>query len=190
MRARSGLVTTPPVRSVRTATLRSVAVLCLAASLVVAGCAAVDHRIQSLRAGGLFGRRPEPGSTLIDSPESVWEEYECADRGLPFLAIEKTDLIPSRVTPGGEINQRLTYALCPAKQGAAVKGDLHRRLYFGDGLVDHQVWSGFELYPGRWAYNAFVTVPADAEAGSYTLELEFKNKKTPFKEVTRFSVAK
>ena len=84
----------PPLKSHRRALAAALALLFLAT-----GCTAVGQARRLLR---------EPGQKLIDLPENVAVDYQCASRRLPYLAIEDQEVAsplskPSaktRVEPG------------------------------------------------------------------------------------------
>jgi len=133
-----------------------------------------------------LGRKP--GVKLSGDPESVAKQYQCTERELPLVMVEKNEIIPPRVKAGGEINHRLLYAVCTAEPAGVIRGDLHRRIYFKGNVMDDEVKSGFELQPGRWTLDAFSTVPGDAEPGVYALEVEFVAKRARFREIQSFQV--
>ena len=57
----------------------------------------------------------EPGQELVDLPAKVERQYDCDEKKLPFFRLEKNELNPNRVRPGGEFNHRMVYAMCPEK---------------------------------------------------------------------------
>jgi hypothetical protein len=128
-----------------------------------------------------------PGAKLEDGPESVSKEYKCGEKNLPFIQIEKNEIIPPRVEPGGKVNHRLIYVACTTEPAGVIRGTLHRRIYF-KAAVTADEGSDFEVQPGRWTLDAFTTVPKDAEAGVYALEVEFDTPKARFREIQSFQV--
>jgi hypothetical protein len=147
---------------------------------LVAGCASLRWSIQkSLRTEGAH----------IDAfPEKVAREYECAARKLPFVAVERHELVPPRVDAGGEMNLRLVYALCPAAPTEVMPGRLSERIRFKGTLIYRETHEHYELRPGRWVVDATVELPEDAEPGVYAYEIEFEGDAISFRESLTFVV--
>jgi hypothetical protein len=130
----------------------------------------------------------EPGEHFQTFPEEVWKEYGCGERALPFLEIEKSELLPRRMKAGEEFNHRLVYALCPRHPTAVVSGTLHTRILHRNTPVVRETDEHYDLKPGRWAVDAFVKVPEDAETGIYSIEIEFVSAALRFEETFTFAV--
>ena len=129
-----------------------------------------------------------PGEKLRAFPERVFEEHECGRKKLPWLALEEHELIPPRIKPGGEFNHRVVYAMCPARPTQVVTGTLDTRILFkGDTIMRERI-SGYELKPGRWVVDEFVSLPAGAETGVYALEIEFRSSTLRFERLVSFAV--
>jgi hypothetical protein len=130
----------------------------------------------------------DPGEQIESFPEAVWEEYDCESQKRPFLIIEKNQLVPPKVKPGGDFNHRMVYVMCPLRPTEVVAGRLFTRIRFkGDPIVretDHR----YEIKPGRWVVDAFVELPEDAEAGVYAFEVEFKSDALEFDKRLTFVV--
>lgn len=160
--------------------MRRAACLLLAALLLGAsGCTMVGQLRRALR---------HPGEELVSLPGKVEEKYDCESRHLPYFVLERNEINPDRLRPGAEFNHRLVYALCPTSPTAVVVGKLRTRIRFrGRVLVDDR-GQRFEIKPGRWAVDAFVRLPDDAEAGVYALEVDFESKQVAFSETATFGV--
>lgn len=159
------------------------ATIILAAALVLLatpGCTGlVDTTRMSLR---------EPGEQLRDLPDAVAEEYACAERELPHVEIESNELLPKRLQPGGELNHRLIYAMCPKSPTDVVRGRLLTRIrHRGEAFVIEEI-DDYELKPGRWIIDAFVELPTDAVDGVYALEVVFLSKALSFEKSVTFAV--
>ena len=57
----------------------------------------------------------------------------------------------------------------------------------GDAIVNTTDKS-YEIKPGRWVVDAFVTLPEAAEPGVYAYELEFKSRTVDFAKSASFVV--
>ena len=115
----------------------------------------------------------EPGQELVDLPGKVERQYDCDDKKLPFFRLEKNELNPIRVRPGGEFNHRMVYAMCPRNPTEVVVGTLVTRIRFKGKPIVTETLEPFELKPGRWIVDAFIALPESAEVGVYALELRF-----------------
>ena len=152
----------------------------LLAAVCTFGCASLRWQFEkSLRQEGTVNRA---------FPEVVWEEYDCAQRELPFLEIETSELIPPEVSPGSDFNHRLVYALCPRRATEVVSGDLQTRILFKGHAIHRETHRSYELRPGRWRVDTFVEIPAEAEPGIYAHELEFSSRHIQFERTATFLV--
>ena len=72
----------------------------------------------------------DPGESLETFPEGVWEEYDCENQKRPFFIVEKNELMPEKVVPGGDFGHRLVYVMCPKHPTEVVQGTLSTRIRF------------------------------------------------------------
>src|SRR5262249_16504719 len=81
--------------------VRAAAWLCLAACL---SCQYMPPQLE----------RPfrKPGVRLVDFPEKVGIEFNCASQKLPWFKLETLEVWPKRLEAGKELGHRLTYVLC------------------------------------------------------------------------------
>jgi hypothetical protein len=121
-------------------------------------------------------------------PDLVWEEYDCETQKRPFFIVEKNELVPPRVKPGGEFNHRMVYVMCPPGPTEVVSGRLSTLIRFkGDPIVQSSE-EGHEILPGRWVVDAFVEIPEGAEPGIYAYEVAFSGRGLKFEKVLTFLV--
>ena len=130
----------------------------------------------------------KPGETFKEHPEKVWKEYECDQKKLPFIKILSYEVIPPELLPGEEINQHFEYVMCPAFPAQVIQGTLYRRIYYRGKIIFEDVTKHFEFKPGKWAVDAFITVPPSAPPGVYYLSLEFRSSRFNFKKGKDFVV--
>ena len=128
------------------------------------------------------------GQKLVDFPESVAAEFVCPEQKLPWFKLEKVEIWPKRVRPGGEVGHRMVYVLCTAGPTEVVTGRLEMRILHRGKSIGSVPEPGFELSPGRWIVDVFVTVPPEASDGLYALELDFKGSALHFAESKTFAV--
>ena len=146
------------------------------ALLYALGCAAIQ---KSLR---------EPGEKLKSFPDAVWEEYDCDTQKRPFLVVEKSDLVPNRLKPGGEFAHRLVYSMCPQHSTEVVRGRLQMSIRFKGALIVRDADFSYEIKPGRWVVDSFIALPENAEPGVYAYEVEFDSSQVDFEKSSTFVV--
>jgi hypothetical protein len=89
-----------------------------------------------------------------------------------FLKFESLEVLPDRVKPGGRVNYRLIYVMCPLKKFSdTIKARVTRNMLFKGGQVAQNVNKIFELKAGRWAIDSFFTLPPESPLGVYALEV-------------------
>jgi hypothetical protein len=125
--------------------------------------------------GNLKRSMREPGQELVDLPAKVERQYDCKEKKLPFFRLEKNELNPRRVRQGGELNHRIIYAMCPESPTEVIEGTLVTRIRFKGEAIATETLDPFEIKPGRWIVDAFITLPESAEEGVYALELRFRS---------------
>jgi hypothetical protein len=130
----------------------------------------------------------DPGEELRSFPEEVWKEYDCEDQRRPFFIMEDNELVPPRVKPAREFNHRMVYALCPVNPTEVVSGTLSTRIRFKGRPIVRDTVAPYELRPGRWVVDAFVSLPDDAEPGIYAYEIQFDGAGVDFDERLTFVV--
>ncbi len=123
----------------------------------------------------------EPGQELVDLPGKIERQYDCDEKKLPFFQLEKNQLNPIRVHPGGEFNHRMVYAMCPENPTDVIEGVLVTRIHFKGKPIVSETLDPFEIKPGRWIVDAFIALPENAEVGVYALELRFTSKTSEIK---------
>ena len=129
----------------------------------------------------------EPGERLKTFPEKVWSEYDCDHQPLPYFEIERLELFPKRLTPGGQLKHRMVYVLCPSRPTGVVAGTLSRSImHRGNAIVRGQ--ETHDLKPGRWVVDVFLDLPESAEIGVYALSVEFQSPSIRFDEALTFAV--
>src|SRR5574340_1355802 len=132
---------------------------------VAAGCQSFDpgEKIQSLM-WHVEKMMRKPGETLVGHPDAVWKEFDCEHQQPPLVAIELNEVRPTTIAAGNEFGHRLIYALCPAHAAGTVSGDLYRRVIFKGRTVFEDASRQYELKPGKWRIDAFISIPKEAPA--------------------------
>jgi hypothetical protein len=148
------------------------AVVCLGAML---GCSAIERKLR------------EPGEQLATFPGSVADEYDCAQRRLPFIEVEQAEIIPSRVRAGGRLNHRFVYVMCPERASGVIEGTLYTSILF-KGKTVHSDDVQWELQPGRWVVDSFISLPGLAKPGMYALSARFESQRGGFSFQSDFLV--
>ena len=116
----------------------------------------------------------QPGEQIATTPDKVWQEMNCATRERPVVRAESMEVVPEMIKPGGRVNYRLIYVMCPVKPSDVIKTRVARRMLFKGEQVARNVNDSFELKPGRWVVDSFFTLPVDSPLGVYALEVGFE----------------
>ena len=130
----------------------------------------------------------DPGESLATFPEVVCKEYDCENQKRPFFIVEKNELMPEKVTPGGDFGHRFVYVMCPNLPTEVVLGELSTRIRFRGNPIVQQTDTLYEIKPGRWVVDAIVHLPEQAESGIYAYELEFDSDPLAFEKSLTFVV--
>ncbi len=117
--------------------------------------------------------KPAPGSMVVSPAEEVFAALDCARKPLPMLVVEKNVLSPNPAKPGDELRLSLVYAFCPKPGDKPEIGTLTRSFAFKGKTTFSDVTRDFQVTPGRVAVEAYLTVPAGAEPGTYVYTVEY-----------------
>ncbi len=161
-------------------------------SIISFGCAAVVERmdrtaykIKDIQEKFVRSIR-EPGEKMITSPEKTSGNYSCPPGRTTFI-LEQAEVIPSTISRGDEINQRIRYAMCSYTPSATLRGKITRSVSH-NGVKMFQDVTDYEFKPGTWTVDAFIQVPDDAKSGVYLLESVLHNSQKTIKRTNEFVV--
>jgi hypothetical protein len=141
----------------------SLVLLSLAA---LSGCSALYQQV--------VAAARQPGERVATTPDQVWHDFDCAKRERPFVHVESLEVLPEMIKPGGRVNYRLVYVMCPLKPSEVIKTRVLRSMLFKGEQVARNVNEAFELKPGRWVVDSFFTLPTASPFGVYALEVGFE----------------
>lgn len=162
------------------------------ACMLMTGCAGLPEPLQPVSSlfWNMVNKGRTPGSQLLDNPQKVAADFDCANRPQPWVLLETQQLLPGQLYASDELNERFVYVLCPARGEAGLRGTLMRRVLFRGRAIWSDIARDYELQPGRWSVNLFLTIPGQAEAGPYEFELTFETNKVIFRDSKSFTVVK
>jgi len=154
-------------------------VLLIASSFILCSCAPPQpvQQYNAPVARTLPNKILEPGEYPMDSPEAVWNQYNCGTRELPLVVLEDNSLNPSSVYAGQQINHLLIYAVCSRSSNETFQGTINWKLYSIRGKFIIQFRKKVELKPGRWSIVRRIDISPKAKPGTYELRTEFFSKK-------------
>lgn len=136
-----------------------------AVPVVFSGCSSLyQQTVAALR---------QPGEQVAATPDDVWRDYNCAQRDRPFVRTESFEVVPEKIKPGGRVNYRLIYVMCPLRPSDVIRTRVSRKMLFKGRQVALNVNEGFEVKPGRWVVDSFFTLPLNSPLGVYALEVSF-----------------
>lgn len=151
-------------------------------AVMFAGCASVKdiHQqfVESMR---------KPGETMEKSPEETAQYYSCSAEKQNMPVLLETEVIPSRVNPGKEINNRINYAFCPSSSPARQTGEIIRTVKFKNHIIFKDKTT-HEFKPGTWAIDVIINVPENAGPGEYIVETTIILKGKAIKKSNTFQV--
>jgi hypothetical protein len=164
----------------------------VAACALMTGCAGLPEPLQPLSSWfwNTFNKFRTPGPQQVDPLQKVSAEFDCPNRPQPWVLLETHQLWPGRLAPEDELNERFVYVLCPAPGQGEVRGTLTRRVLTGRTVIWGPQVSDYDLKPGRWSVDAFLTIPGQAPAGPYEFEVSFETNKLVFRDNKSFTVVK
>ena len=131
---------------------------------------------------------PRVGSQQVQDEPSVWKEYRCGTKTLPFIVVERNEIPLSIVQPGEEFRHSFVYALCPAEPSKSIEVTLSRTVTSKGRVVLSDTVKHFKLKPGRWAVNALIKVPLQAKLRAYELQLSLTTQTMAIKGLVPFFV--
>jgi uncharacterized protein YceK len=148
----------------RTVTLTWASVVIL---ILLSGCSSIRQQI--------VAAARQPGDTVLTTPEKVAQESICVSRQQPYVNVESIEVLPEMVKPGGRVNHRMIYVMCPLrKYSDTLKGRVIRNVFFKGEPVARNVRDAIELKAGRWAVDSFFTLPSESPLGVYALEVSLE----------------
>ncbi len=174
----------------RTRIQRLIMVLALLTSPMLFSCSAVKSIGESLQSfqWGIQKSMRKPGEKMLYHPDKAWDRYKCDGKTLPMLQIDEMEVLPPRLYAGEELNHHLIYAMCPEKPSQVIRGKLTRSISYKSEVIFQDVTRDFEFKPGKWSIDAFITIPAEAEPGVYSLEAKLTGTKQNFSKSLHFVV--
>lgn len=103
-------------------------------------------------------------------PDEVWESESCASRPLPYLRLNRSDVMPNTAKPGEEIVYTFSYTACVPERPGYVLGELVTFIYLGERLISKRSDHQYPIDTGEWVVNTKVAIPKNAELGAYDVE--------------------
>lgn len=131
---------------------------------------------------------PDWGKKQLLAPGDPALARACVQVKQRYLWIDRVEVMPSPVDPGGEMNHRFIYTFCPQGPVERIRGTLTTRVVRDGRALITDTENNYTLTPGQWAVDARIVIPPNAEAGAYTLETGFVAGGAAFKRSTNFAV--
>ncbi len=144
--------------------IKSILLLSLFSGMIFAGCATVrdihESFVESLR---------KPGETMQKSPADTAQYFSCSIEKQSMPVLFETEVIPYNVKPGKEINNRISYAFCPAPSAPKYAGEIIRTVKYKNHVIFRDK-TAYDFKPGTWTVDASINVPDTAVPGEYIVE--------------------
>src|SRR5687768_15034464 len=87
----------------------------------------------------------KPGEHFATTPDQMWHDFNYSKRDRPFVHVESMEVLPEMIKPGGRVNYRLIYVMCPVKPSEVIKTVASRRMLFKGEQVARNLNETFEL---------------------------------------------
>ena len=164
-------------------------ILLVAASLMLGGCAVMEQSMDSIKVASqsVIVSMRKQGEKMVRTPEKTNEKYACTPYRKHMLQLEEVQVLPTVVTSGKEINQRIRYAFCPSTPSDTLKGRITRTVLF-KGQEVFQDTTDYEFKPGTWTVDVFIGIPKEAGGGVYALDVALQYGNETLKESNSFVV--
>ena len=166
--------------------------LIVAFSLVLFSCASQTPGPSQtpVPASGATAFPAKLGVTQLSDGQKTWSGNDCRNKKLPFISIEKSEILPDSVPRGQEIRHRFVYVACTSSDYGVLIGKLSRKISYKGMVKFPDTTEKFDIAPGKWEVNSIIVIPRAAEAGYYNLELTLSGPKIQEVQRTTFKVQK
>ena len=114
----------------------------------------------------------DPGESMVESPEYTNKNYSCSGYKDFQLFLEHIEVVPSHISAGEDINQRLRYSLC-SRNSKDINGSIKRQIIYKNYVVFSDIQQ-YPFKPGTWIVDVFIEVPDDVNPGEYRMEVLLK----------------
>lgn len=159
--------------------------LLIAASLATAACQNMNYMFDQL---GSSSSGLTPGRKLVALPDDVWKREDCDARPLPYIRLDRSDIVPKIAKRGDQVVYTLAYTACVPQQPGYLLGEIMTRIYFDGRLKSQRLDKQYPVETGKWVVNTKVAVPANAEFGSYDVEAIVSAGVETIRDKIRFTV--
>jgi hypothetical protein len=163
------------------------ALLCAVCVSAVA-CAEVERTYDQV-VDLVAGDDRTPGAKMKLAASDVASREHCESLSFPYVRLDLSEVRPTRIEPGGKINHRLIYTMCPDALGRRIRGVLTTTIFHGNEKVFTDVARNLELKPGQWIVDADIVIPPAAKYGGYVLQVDFRGGGVTLGDSTSFTVS-
>ena len=160
--------------------------LIVAFSLTLFSCASQTPVLES----GTTALQAKLGVTQLSDGQKTWKGNDCSHKKLPFIFIEKSEILPDSTARGKELRHHFVYVACTSSDYGVIVGKLTRKISYKGTVTFLDTTEKFEIAPGTWEVNAIIVIPRAAELGDYNLELTLSGPKIQEVQRTTFTVQK
>lgn len=119
---------------------------------------------------------PDAGRRLTLVPEQAWARDECGSRTLPFMRVERTEVVPAKVRRGSSFIYRFPYVACVNPRPGYLLGRFRTTVFFGKKKVSTRTDETYPIETGGWSIDTEIFVPKEATPGEYMIEGSFTTK--------------
>jgi hypothetical protein len=154
--------------------------------LLLAACA--DPSAQPPQVDSQQSQVLEPGRKLTAIPERAWAIENCASRPLPFVRLDRTEIVPATVKPGASVIYRFPFSACVPPQPGYLLGRFRTTVSLGGKEINTRSDETYPIETGGWSIDTEILVPREAQPGLYNIEAELAVKGVRVQDRLSFTV--
>lgn len=113
---------------------------------------------------------PAAGRKLVMTPDAAWQTANCASRPLPYLRLDRSEVVPQAVKRGESIIHRFGYIACVPAQPGYILGQFQTVVVFNGKELSTRTDKTYPIDTGGWIIDTDIAVPPQAEPGLYRVE--------------------
>jgi hypothetical protein len=131
---------------------------------------------------------PQPGRKLTLIPERAWAIENCGARPLPFMRVDRTEIVPGTVKQGAGFIYRFPYVACVPAQPGYLLGRFRTTVFFDGKEISTRADETYPIETGGWSIDTEILVPKEAPPGLYLIEGNLTGKGVMVQDRLSFTV--
>ncbi len=137
-------------------------------------------------AGGVVGNVVEARSS---DQASTAQQYKHTPSQGTTVRIEGVEVHPAQIRPGEMVNMNMRFAVLTANPQQTILVSERRQIFFNDSVVGDSTLQA-QRQAGTWTSSQPVTLPSNAQSGSYRVVMNVKAEGTEASQQASFTVTR